>query len=75
MKALWKRCEDAVQSPRTPCGGVCFEHAQNIHVRRGSGFAQRVRLRAVGVNSFCSVEHSELFNAQTCNYNTLIDVK
>jgi len=35
----------AVQSPRTPCGGVCFEHAQNK--RRGLTFAQRVRQRAV----------------------------
>jgi len=25
---LWKRCEDAVQSPITPCDGVYFEHAQ-----------------------------------------------
>jgi len=36
---LWKRREDAVQSPRTPCGGVYFEHAQNK--RRGLAFAQR----------------------------------
>jgi len=26
---LWKLFEDAEQSPRTPCGGVCFEQAQN----------------------------------------------
>jgi len=32
-----------VQSPRTPCGGVCFEHAQNK--RRGLAFAQRARQR------------------------------
>ena len=24
---LCKRCGNAVQSPRTPCGGVYFEHA------------------------------------------------
>jgi len=46
IETLWKRCEDAVQSPRTPCGGVYFEHAQNT--RRGLAFAQRVRQRAVG---------------------------
>jgi len=42
---LWKRCGNAVQSPRTPCGGVCFEHAQNK--RRGLAFPQRVRQHAV----------------------------
>ena len=36
----------AVQSPIKPCGGICFEHAQNQC--RGLGFAQRVRQRAVG---------------------------
>jgi len=43
------RCANAgkaVQSPRTPCGGVYFEHAQNK--RRGLTFAQRVRQHAVG---------------------------
>jgi len=42
---LWKRCGNAVQSPRTPCGGVYFEHAQNK--RRGLAFTQRVRQHAV----------------------------
>jgi len=37
---LCKRCANAVQSPRTPCGGVYFEHAQNK--RRGLAFPQRV---------------------------------
>jgi len=46
VETLWKRCEDAVQSPRTLCGGVYFEHAYNK--RRGLAFAQRVRQRAVG---------------------------
>jgi len=41
----WKRCRNAVQSPRMPCGGVYFEHAQNK--RRGLAFAQRVRQHAV----------------------------
>jgi len=40
---LWKRCEDAVQSPRTPCGGVYLEHAQNKG--RGLAFAQRVQVQ------------------------------
>jgi len=44
--ATWERCEDAVQSLRTPCGGVYFEHDQNK--RHGLAFAQRVRQRAVG---------------------------
>jgi len=34
-----------VQSPRTPCGGVYFGHAQNK--RRSLAFAQRVRQNAV----------------------------
>jgi len=34
---LCKRCANAVQSPRTQCGGVYFEHAQNK--RRGLAFA------------------------------------
>ena len=34
---------NAVQSPRTPCGGVYFKHAQNK--RRGLAFPQRVRQR------------------------------
>jgi len=42
---LCKRCGNAVQSPRTPCGGVYFEHAQNK--RRGLAFPQRVRQHAV----------------------------
>jgi len=42
----WKRCEDAVQSPKTPYGGVYFLHAQNK--RRGLAFAQRDRQRALG---------------------------
>jgi len=45
-KHLWKRCEDAVQSPRTPYGGVYFLLAQNK--RRGLAFAQRDRQRALG---------------------------
>jgi len=44
---LWKRCKDAMQSPRTQCGGVYFEHAQNKH--RGLAFAQLVRQRCWGV--------------------------
>jgi len=39
VQTLWKRCANAVQSPRTPCGGVYFEHAQNK--RRGLAFPQR----------------------------------
>jgi len=42
---LCKRCGSAVQSPRTPCGGVYFEHAQNK--RRGLAFPHRVRQHAV----------------------------
>jgi len=42
---LCKRCENAVQSPRTPCSGVYFEHAQNK--RRGMAFPQRVSQHAV----------------------------
>ena len=42
---LCKRCGNAVQSLRTPCGGVYFGHAQNK--RRGLAFAQRVRQNAV----------------------------
>jgi len=34
-----------VQSPRTPYGGVYFEHAENQ--RRGLAFPQRVRQHAV----------------------------
>jgi len=45
VQTLWKRCENAVQSPRTPCGGVYFEHDQNK--RRGLAFPQRVRQHAV----------------------------
>jgi len=37
----YKRCANAVHLPRTPCGGVYFEHAQNK--RRGLAFPQRVR--------------------------------
>jgi len=44
-KFLLRRCEDAVQSHRTPCGGVYFEHARNQ--RRGLAFALCVRQRAV----------------------------
>jgi len=34
--ATWEHCEDAVQSLRTPCGGVYFEHDQNKrHARLG----------------------------------------
>jgi len=36
---------NAVQSPRKPCSGVYFEHAQNK--RRGLAFPQRVRQHAV----------------------------
>jgi len=39
------KMQNAVQSPRTPCGGVYFGHAQNK--RRGLAFAQRVRQNAV----------------------------
>jgi len=42
---LCKRYGNAVQSPRTPCGGVYFEHAQNK--RRGLAFPRRVRQHAV----------------------------
>jgi len=42
---LCKRCRNAVKSPRTPCGGVYFEHAQNK--RRGLLFPQLVRQHAV----------------------------
>ena len=42
---LCKRCGNAVQSSRTPCGGVYFEHAQNK--RCGLAFPQRVRQHAV----------------------------
>jgi len=42
---LCKRCGNAVKSPRTPCGGVYFEHAQNK--RRGLVFQKRVRQHAV----------------------------
>jgi len=42
---LCVRFMHAVQSPRTPCSGVCFEHAQNK--RRGLAFAQCVRQRSV----------------------------
>ena len=41
---LWKRCGNAVQSPRTPCSGVYFEHAKNK--RRGLAFPQHVRQHA-----------------------------
>jgi len=41
VETLW----NAVESPRTPCGGVYFEHAQNK--RRGMAFPQRVRQHAV----------------------------
>ena len=40
-----QRCANAVQSPRTPCGGVYFEHDQNK--RRGLAFPQCVRQHAV----------------------------
>jgi len=42
---LSKRCANAVQSPRTPCGGVYFGHAQNK--RRGLALPQLVRQHAV----------------------------
>jgi len=42
---LCKRCDNAVQLPTTPCGGVYFEHAQNK--RRGLAFPQRVRQHVV----------------------------
>jgi len=42
VQTLWKRY---MQSPRTPCGGVYFENAQNK--RRGVAFPQRVRQHAV----------------------------
>jgi len=34
-ETLRKRCEDALQSPRSPCGGVYFEHAQKQTPRLG----------------------------------------
>jgi len=40
-----QRCVNAVQSPRTPCGGVYFERAQNK--RRGLAIAQRIRQHGV----------------------------
>jgi len=40
-----QRCGNAVQSPRTPCGGVYFDHAQNK--LRSLVFPQRVRQHAV----------------------------
>jgi len=46
VQLLWKRCDDAVQSLRTPCGGLYFEHVQTK--RRGLPFAQRFIQRAVG---------------------------
>jgi len=42
---LCKHCRNAVQSSRTPCGGVYCEHAQNK--RRGLAFPKRVREHAV----------------------------
>ena len=33
-----------MQSPKTPCGGVYFQHAQNK--RRGLAFVHRVRKRS-----------------------------
>ena len=36
---------NAVQSPRTPCGGVYFQHAQNK--RSGLAFPQRFRQNSV----------------------------
>jgi len=39
---LWKRY---MQSSRTPCGGVYFEHAKNK--LRGLAFPQRVKQHAV----------------------------
>jgi len=44
---LCKRCGNAVQSRRTPCGGVYFKHAQNK--RRGLAFPQRIRQHAVAM--------------------------
>jgi len=41
----WNRFGIAVQSPRTSCGGVYFEHVQNK--RRGLAFVQRVTQHAV----------------------------
>ena len=38
---------NAVQTPRTPCGGIYFEHAQNK--RHGLAFPQRVRQYAVAM--------------------------
>ena len=45
LTTLCKRCGNAVQSPRTPCGGVYFEHAQNK--RHGLAFPQRVGQHSV----------------------------
>ena len=42
---LWKRSKDAMQSSRTPCDSVYFEHAQNKG--RGYAFAKPVRQLAV----------------------------
>jgi len=46
---LWKRYGNAVQSPKTPCRGVYFKHAQNK--RCGLAFAQPVRQHAVATLS------------------------
>jgi len=43
---LCKRCGNAVQSPRTPCGGVYIEHALK-NKRSGLAFPQRVIQHAV----------------------------
>jgi len=51
-----------VQSPRTPCGGVYFEHAQNK--RRGLAFAQRVRQHAVATLSGLLERHGRVVGAQ-----------
>jgi len=45
VETLWKRRGNAVQSIRTPCGSVYFEHAQNK--RRGLAFPQRFTQHAV----------------------------
>jgi len=42
---LLKRCEDAVQSPRTPRGGVYFEHAQRQDRVSSTGPSARTLLK------------------------------
>jgi len=66
---LCKRCGNAVQSPRTPCGGVYFEQAQNK--RRDLAFPRHVRQHAVATlwgllerrGRFVSAPRARCYNA------------